>query len=113
MPKHRIETHAHTSLVSPCGKLPPDELVRRYLEADYSALVITDHLTHWVPLFEGAETWAEKARRFFSGYRAARTAAADTRRVIYPVRSATIASVCERRSSGAISTCSPRAPALT
>ncbi len=67
----KIELHAHTAEVSPCGKMPAEELVRRYAEAGYDALVVTDHLVGGrnkeLPM-------RERADRYLSGYRAARKA---------------------------------------
>lgn len=84
MPAYRVETHAHTSLVSPCGRLTPDELVSRYVDAGYSALVTTDHLTNRLPNLEQGDSWEEKVHLFFSGYRAAYAAAADSGFVVLP-----------------------------
>lgn len=39
----QIETHAHTPIISPCGVVPPEEMVRRYHEAGYAAITVTDH----------------------------------------------------------------------
>ncbi len=43
--RYKIETHLHTPVNSPCGKVPPETIVRRYREAGYSALVVTDHFS--------------------------------------------------------------------
>lgn len=40
----KIDTHVHTSEVSSCGKLTAAEIVSRYIDAGYDAIVITDHL---------------------------------------------------------------------
>jgi predicted metal-dependent phosphoesterase TrpH len=84
MPVHRIETHAHTNLVSPCGRLTPEELVAAYADAGYSALVVTDHLVSTLPIFRRAASWRERVHRFFSGYSAAREAARGTRLRVLP-----------------------------
>lgn len=39
----RIEMHAHTKPVSPCSEIPPAELVRRYIDQGFNAVVITNH----------------------------------------------------------------------
>ena len=39
----RIEAHAHTSPVSRCGKLPPDEVIRQCAERGFNAVCITNH----------------------------------------------------------------------
>lgn len=53
-----VETHAHTSEISACGKLKARDLVRLHKEAGYDALVITDHYLH-------EETNSDKKRRRF------------------------------------------------
>ncbi|MGI6172749.1 MAG: PHP-associated domain-containing protein [Christensenellales bacterium] len=65
----RIETHAHTSEVGPCGRMPAKELVARFADASYAALVVTDHLSeHW----NAHLSLTERADEYLSGYRAAR-----------------------------------------
>ena len=39
----RAELHAHCSPASPCGDLPPEEVVRIFHEAGYSGLALTNH----------------------------------------------------------------------
>ena len=39
----KIELHAHTSEISPCGKLTAGELIRLYRSAGYDGIVITNH----------------------------------------------------------------------
>lgn len=41
--RFRIELHAHTSPVSPCGRVSPEETVRLYHSLGYDAVVITNH----------------------------------------------------------------------
>ena len=41
---YRMELHAHCSPASPCGDLPPEEVVRIFHEAGYSGLALTNHL---------------------------------------------------------------------
>ena len=40
---YRIELHAHTKPVSPCGEMLPEELVKAYADAGFHAVVITNH----------------------------------------------------------------------
>ncbi len=42
---YRIEMHAHTSPVSVCSEIPPEEMMRTYSEIGYHAIVITNHFT--------------------------------------------------------------------
>lgn len=71
-------------MVSPCGRLSPDELVSGYLAAGYSGLVITDHLTATLPIFAGTTSWNERVARFFSGYHLACEAAEGSGLTVYP-----------------------------
>lgn len=40
---YRIELHAHTKPVSPCSEIPAADLVQRYLDQGFHAVVITNH----------------------------------------------------------------------
>ena len=84
MPIHRIETHCHTNLVSPCGQLSPKELAVAYARAGYSAIITTDHLVHSLPLFVGVDSWRKRVHRYFSGYRAVRREAAALGLTVLP-----------------------------
>ena len=48
---YRIEMHAHTSPVSVCSEIPPEEMMRTYAEIGYDAIVITNHFTK--SMFDG------------------------------------------------------------
>ena len=67
----KVELHAHTSEVSSCGKMPAEELIRRFAEAGYGAVVVTDHLI-------GGKfpelTHQQRAERHLTGYHAAQEA---------------------------------------
>ncbi len=84
MPEHRIETHAHTNVVSPCGRLSPRQLVDAYLAAGYSGLIITDHLVWSLPIFFLVRSWPKRVRKYFAGFRAVREAARGTGLQVYP-----------------------------
>lgn len=71
---YKIETHLHVSEVSPCGKLPAEEMVRRYAQAGYSTIFITDHYKKQYFEKLGDCSWSEKVDTFFSGYEAAKAA---------------------------------------
>ncbi|MFW6213627.1 MAG: PHP domain-containing protein [Spirochaetota bacterium] len=93
MPVYLAETHCHTNLVSPCSRLSPDELVRLYAQAEYSVVIITDHLTARLPVFHGARTWEEKVHRYYSGYRSAREAGNRHGLVVLPGFELTLSSL--------------------
>ena len=68
----KTETHLHTAETSPCGKVSAAEMVKRYYDAGYKTLFITDHF--YAKYFEtlGNLSWEEKIEQFFSGYEAAK-----------------------------------------
>ncbi len=41
--EYKYEIHCHTKEVSRCGQLPVEELIKKYKEAGYSGIVLTDH----------------------------------------------------------------------
>lgn len=60
----KIELHAHTSEVSPCGKLTARELIQLYRAAGYDCIVITNHFSEYA-----AKRLTEKtARTDFADY---------------------------------------------
>ncbi|MDO5399581.1 MAG: PHP domain-containing protein [Eubacteriales bacterium] len=73
---YRIETHLHTSLVSKCGHLTPQELAEAYARAGYSAIAVTDHFnrTTFHYLDVGLTDGAEAVRRFLEGFEQLRLA---------------------------------------
>lgn len=59
----KIELHAHTSEVSPCGRLTSRELIRLYRAAGYDCIVITNHFSE-----HAAKRLAESGRTDFSNF---------------------------------------------
>lgn len=69
---YRIELHAHTKPVSPCGEMLPEELVQAYVNAGFHAVVITNHFN----LHDLKGLPKEKALDYYlSGYEQAKKAA--------------------------------------
>ena len=67
----KLETHLHTSEVSPCGMVDARTAVRQYAGAGYGGIIVTDHFgSYSLDLFAG--TPKEKAEQFFRGYRLAK-----------------------------------------
>lgn len=66
-----LDTHVHTSQVSPCGKVAALEMIELYKEAGYDAVVITDHYHEWYFESLGDLPWEEKVQSFLSGYKSA------------------------------------------
>ena len=68
----RVETHAHTAPVSPCGRLAPEQLVEQVRAAGYDALFVTDHYTpEFFAVHPTGEDYHIYLERYFSGYRRA------------------------------------------
>lgn len=67
---YKIEMHAHTSQVSPCGQLSAEELIQIYSQADYSGIVIADHLKLGYTVSDQDDTEMQ-LQKFLAGYYAA------------------------------------------
>lgn len=66
----KIETHLHSTEVSPCGKLCAEEIVDSYAEAGYSAITVTDHFhMKWHKLARIDEDEKDVLEEFLRGYR--------------------------------------------
>ena len=68
---YKIETHLHTLYGAGCGKMEEKEIVSRYLDAGYAAVVVTDHYnrrTNWYPEF-CADRSQNAAVLFLRGFR--------------------------------------------
>ena len=78
MGRYIYETHCHTSEVSRCGDLTAREVVRNYVDAGYSGLVVTDHFSRVFQqvFLKPDATWEKKIDFFMRGYQAAVKAAA-------------------------------------
>lgn len=66
-----LDTHVHTSEISPCGWVPALEGVRTYKEAGYYGIIITDH--YYDGYFDGLwdSSWEYKIQTYLSGYKSA------------------------------------------
>ena len=53
---YKTETHLHTAPVSSCGKISPEDMIRRYAENGYTTVFISDHFApyHFDTLGKGA-----------------------------------------------------------
>lgn len=71
---YKIETHVHALYSSTCSILSAEEIVDRYIDAGFSAIVMTDHYntrTTWYPEHEHGTKWG-RIENFFKGYELAR-----------------------------------------
>ena len=80
MERYLTELHAHTAETSRCAKDSAKIAVENYLQAGYSTLVTTDHLSP--STFEAYKadslSWNDKVDIFLKGHRAAKAAAEHT-----------------------------------
>ena len=78
------ETHVHTSDVSPCGEATAEEMVKRYKNAGYSGMMITDHFGPWYleKKYPG-NSWKEKVDYFIRGYENAKKSETDDFSVMF------------------------------
>lgn len=66
--KFKYDLHIHTKEISPCGRLSIEEIIDKYIEEDYSGLVLTDHLRKGYFRKCKREDWKEKIKEFFYSY---------------------------------------------
>ncbi|MBO5060745.1 MAG: PHP domain-containing protein [Clostridia bacterium] len=75
--KYRIEMHAHTNPVSPCGEASPARLVKIYAELGYDAVCITNHFFKGLfdnePIYQNLSK-EEKIDRYIADYEEAKLA---------------------------------------
>lgn len=67
-----IDLHVHTAESSYCGKLSAWEIVKRYAEAGYQGIVITDHYNEGFFRRFPQMDWEQKVDQFLVGYRTAK-----------------------------------------
>lgn len=65
---YKIETHIHTLEVSACSRIKAREMVKKYYEAGYSTLFISDHFQENSIDVLGDIPWSDKTAIFLSGY---------------------------------------------
>ena len=66
----KTELHLHTTESSRCCDCPTEITARRYAEAGYTAITVTDHFHPTLPVV--GESWEATVERFMSGYEALR-----------------------------------------
>jgi predicted metal-dependent phosphoesterase TrpH len=64
----KTETHLHTAEVSACSKIRAKEMIRRYHEAGYSTVFVSDHFQSNTLDSLGDIPWNDKMAIFLSGY---------------------------------------------
>ena len=77
----KTELHAHTSEVSPCGRVTAPEVAERFIAEGYTSLVITNHYCDYViDTLKGS--WQEKMDYYMYPYHLMREHAGDRLNVI-------------------------------
>ena len=64
----KTETHLHTQEVSPCSHIRAKQMIRKYKEAGYSTVFVTDHFQSGTIDSYGDIPWTDKMSIFFAGY---------------------------------------------
>ncbi len=77
----KTELHAHTSPVSPCAELSPEEVAERYIAYGYTSLVVSNHYCDYV-IDNAGSTWEERINYYLSDYRKMKAYAGDRLHVI-------------------------------
>ena len=67
-----FDLHVHTSAVSACGRIAPEDVTGLYAAAGYTGIAITDHFFKEYFDSLGALSWEEKTDRYLEGYRRAK-----------------------------------------
>lgn len=65
---YKIETHLHTAPVSSCGKIPPEEMIRRYVKEGYTTVFVSDHFAPYHFDRLNADTWEGKVDMLCDAY---------------------------------------------
>ncbi len=72
---YKTELHAHTSDVSRCAKMSPEEVAEQYIAAGYSTVVVTNHYAEYI--FDGRGPWEERIEAYLGGIRRMRAYVGD------------------------------------
>ena len=76
----KTELHVHSASVSDCGTVPEAVIVERYIEAGYTSLVLTNHLSRFTyknkRFDHSGHPWNEKIDYYMNGYHLMKEAAA-------------------------------------
>lgn len=68
MERYLYETHLHTSEGSNCGKVPGAEMARKFKEAGYTGIVVTDHFIGGNTAIDRSLPWDQWVEGFCKGY---------------------------------------------
>ncbi len=68
MKEYKYDLHVHTSEASLCASMTAEEQVRKYVEAGYDGIVVTDHFFGGNTCVDRSLPWEEKAALYAKGY---------------------------------------------
>lgn len=68
MQSYLYETHMHTSPASACSDTRGRDYIRRYIDAGYSGIIITDHFWRGNCGIDRSLPWPEFVKQFCAGY---------------------------------------------
>ena len=68
MHSYLYETHMHTSPASGCSDTQGRDYIKRYIDAGYSGIIITDHFWRGNCGIDRSLPWTEFVKQFCSGY---------------------------------------------
>lgn len=75
----KTELHTHSSSVSNCSHVSEDEIIRRYIVAGYTTVLLTNHLSRFTYRNKNKDlsglSWDEKIDYYMNGYRRMQAAA--------------------------------------
>lgn len=69
----KIDTHTHTSGVSFCSEVSPQEFAQRFREEGYGAVILTNHYSRMY-MFRYGQTWDEQVKIYLGEYNKAKAA---------------------------------------
>ncbi len=85
----KTELHIHSGSVSDCADVHESVIVERYIEAGYTSLVLTNHLSKFTyknkRFDHSAHSWDEKIDYYMNGYHIMKDAAGDRLNVLLGV----------------------------
>ena len=61
----KIDTHTHTSGVSFCSEVAPEQYVQRYRDEGYGAVLLTNHYSR-LYMFRYGDTWEKQIKIYLS-----------------------------------------------
>lgn len=80
--EYKTELHCHTAEISGCSQEPGADVAKKYIEAGYTTLVVTNHFTKWGFDSYPGDTWEKKLDHYYDAVDLVREAAGDELHVL-------------------------------